>query len=212
MWLPGSFPSGIIKPALSHKCIHISPYLSSHSLPCWGRNPVTWAQALHCKCFCWPLSNTDRMESKIWDPAHVDSTDSQTKDSAGQDVWGWKKKRKIISFQLTVVFFFFYFASPQWSPVDSLMVLQTQQRASILINGTASVWGQSGRTGLIDITILVPQIIAVANDTGVDHSGSRGVGGVFLLMVFFFSFLKETLFQAKKSFIFPRLKSVSRGS
>jgi len=65
---------------------------------------------------------------------------------------------------------------------------------------------------LIDITVLVPQIIAVANDTGVDHGGSRGVGGVFLLMVFFFSFLKETLFQAKKSFLFPRLKSVSRGS
>lgn len=69
--------------------------------------------------------------------------------------------------------------------------------------GAASVWGQSSWTGLIDITVLLPQITGVVKDTGADHGGPRGVCGVFLLIIFVLSFLRETLFQAKKSSLFP---------
>lgn len=107
-WLPGSFPSGIIKPALSHKCIHISPYLSSRSLPCWERNRVTWAQPLHCKCFCWPLKQTawkhkDLRPSPRWLCWQPD------KGLCWPGCLG--EKREIILFLFNSCFFF-YFASP----------------------------------------------------------------------------------------------------
>lgn len=55
----------------------------------------------------------------------------------------------------------------------------------------------------MDITVLLAQIIAVANDTGGDPRGSGEVGGMSLLLISFSSFQKETLFQVKESFIFP---------
>lgn len=65
-----SFPFRIIKPVLSHECIHISPLFTVTQLALLRENQVTWAQPLDCKCL--RLSSLHLQlqgNTEIWDPA-----------------------------------------------------------------------------------------------------------------------------------------------